>query len=134
MEAAEAIALVKGHIEHELLLRNEYLAAEKEILLHRKGAEELPSLRYEGTPHSNDLLGRACLDVRALKEHLARSGLDDTRYRRQERGFPSAVRAGDRNDLARGHVHGDALEHPQVPVSGFEVADPKHGHPRGRCG
>lgn len=32
MEAAEAIALVKGHIEHELLLRNEYLAAENEIL------------------------------------------------------------------------------------------------------
>ena len=32
MEHAEAIALVKGHIEHELLLRNEYLAAENEIL------------------------------------------------------------------------------------------------------
>ncbi len=35
MEAAEAIALVKGHVEHELLLRNEYLAAENEILRSR---------------------------------------------------------------------------------------------------
>jgi putative transposase len=35
MEATEAITLVKGHIEHELLLRNEYLAAENEILRSR---------------------------------------------------------------------------------------------------
>jgi hypothetical protein len=32
MECAEAIALVKGHIVRELLLRNEYLAAENKIL------------------------------------------------------------------------------------------------------
>jgi len=35
MEATEAIALVKGHVEHELLLRNEYLAAENQILRSR---------------------------------------------------------------------------------------------------
>ena len=35
METVEAIALVKGHIEHELLLRNEHLAAENEILRSR---------------------------------------------------------------------------------------------------
>ena len=33
MEAVEALALVAGHVGEELLLRNEYLAAENEILL-----------------------------------------------------------------------------------------------------
>jgi hypothetical protein len=32
MEAVEALALVTGKVEEELLLRNEYLAAENEIL------------------------------------------------------------------------------------------------------
>jgi hypothetical protein len=32
MEAVEALALVSGKVEQELLLRNEYLAAENEIL------------------------------------------------------------------------------------------------------
>ena len=32
MEAVEAFALVAGHVDEELLLRNEYLAAENEIL------------------------------------------------------------------------------------------------------
>ena len=33
MEAVEAFALFAGHVDEELLLRNEYLAAENEILL-----------------------------------------------------------------------------------------------------
>ena len=32
MEAVEALALVGGHVEEELLVRNEYLAAENKIL------------------------------------------------------------------------------------------------------
>jgi len=32
MEAVEALALVAGHVDEELLLRNEYLATENEIL------------------------------------------------------------------------------------------------------
>ena len=32
MESAEVLALVGGHVEEEILLRNEYLAAENEIL------------------------------------------------------------------------------------------------------
>jgi hypothetical protein len=32
MEAVEALALVGGDVDEELLLRNEYLAAENEIL------------------------------------------------------------------------------------------------------
>lgn len=32
MEMVEAMALVSGRIEEEILLRNEYLAAENEIL------------------------------------------------------------------------------------------------------
>lgn len=32
MKAIEALALVSGHVEEELLKRNEYLAAENEIL------------------------------------------------------------------------------------------------------
>ncbi len=32
MESAEVLALVGGHVEQEILLRNEYLAAENEIL------------------------------------------------------------------------------------------------------
>ncbi len=32
MEGVEALALVAGHVEEEVLLRNEYLAAEDEIL------------------------------------------------------------------------------------------------------
>jgi putative transposase len=32
MEAVEALALVTGKVEEEILLRNEYLAAENEIL------------------------------------------------------------------------------------------------------
>ena len=32
MEAAEVLAMVGGHVDEELLLRNEYLAAENEIL------------------------------------------------------------------------------------------------------
>ena len=43
MEAVEAIALVKGHVEHELLLRNEYLAAENEILRSRLEGLEVPA-------------------------------------------------------------------------------------------
>ena len=32
MEAVEALALVGGHVDEELLIRNEYLAAENKIL------------------------------------------------------------------------------------------------------
>ncbi len=32
MKAVEVLALVGGHVDEELLLRNEYLAAENEIL------------------------------------------------------------------------------------------------------
>ncbi len=32
MKAIEALALVSGHVDEELLIRNEYLAAENEIL------------------------------------------------------------------------------------------------------
>ncbi len=32
MEAVEALALVGGHVDEELLVRNEYLAAENRIL------------------------------------------------------------------------------------------------------
>jgi len=32
MEAAEVLAIVGGHVDEELLLRNEYLAAENEIM------------------------------------------------------------------------------------------------------
>ena len=32
MEPVEALALVGGHVNEELLIRNEYLAAENEIL------------------------------------------------------------------------------------------------------
>ena len=32
MEAVEALALVSGNVEQELLIRNEYLAAENEFL------------------------------------------------------------------------------------------------------
>ena len=32
MEAIEALALVGGHVDEDLVLRNEYLAAENEIL------------------------------------------------------------------------------------------------------
>ena len=32
MEATEVLAMVGGHVDEELLLRNEYLAAENEIL------------------------------------------------------------------------------------------------------
>jgi putative transposase len=32
MEAVEALAIVSGHVEEELLIRNEYLAAENQIL------------------------------------------------------------------------------------------------------
>ncbi len=56
MEAAEGIALIKGHVEHELLLRNEYLAAENEILRSR-------------------LQGRLLL-TKAEKVRLARIGKD----------------------------------------------------------
>ena len=37
MEAIEALALVGGHVDEELLLRNEYLAAENEILRSKLG-------------------------------------------------------------------------------------------------
>ena len=32
MEAVEALAIVSGHVEEELLIRNEYLATENQIL------------------------------------------------------------------------------------------------------
>ena len=32
MEAVEALAMISGHVEEELLTRNEYLAAENQIL------------------------------------------------------------------------------------------------------
>jgi hypothetical protein len=37
MEAVEALALVGGHVEEELLVRNEYLAAENKILKSKLG-------------------------------------------------------------------------------------------------
>ena len=42
MEAIEALALISGHVEEEFLIRNEYLAAENEILKSKlKGAIKL---------------------------------------------------------------------------------------------
>lgn len=56
MEAAEEIASVKGHVEHELLLRNEYLAAENEILRSRlegvwSAVQEYIAHHYGERPH-----------------------------------------------------------------------------------
>ena len=48
MEAVEALALVAGHVEEEVLLRNEYLAAVNEIrrnTRHSRGLRPLASLR-----------------------------------------------------------------------------------------
>ena len=56
MEAAEGIALVKGHVEHELLLRNEYLAAENEILRSRL---EVPLTQSPTYSDSCEALNRA---------------------------------------------------------------------------
>ena len=33
MKTEEALAMIGGHVDEELLLRNEYLAAENEILM-----------------------------------------------------------------------------------------------------
>ena len=44
MESAEVLALIGGHVEKEILLRNEYLAAENEIL----------KSKLEGRPRLND--------------------------------------------------------------------------------
>ena len=44
MEAVEAFSLVAGHVDEELLLRNEYLAAENEILLSKLSGRR-PQLR-----------------------------------------------------------------------------------------
>ncbi len=60
MEAVEAFALVAGHVEEEVLLRNEYLAAKNEILLntwHSRGLRPLASLRK--APDENQLLESA---------------------------------------------------------------------------
>ena len=35
MESSEVLAIIGGHVEEEILLRNEYLAAENEILKSR---------------------------------------------------------------------------------------------------
>ena len=46
MEAVEALALVAGHVDEELLLRNEYLAAENEILLSKLSDLRFPKTRF----------------------------------------------------------------------------------------
>ena len=38
MKAVEALSLIAGHVSDEILLRNEYLAAENEILRSKLGA------------------------------------------------------------------------------------------------
>ena len=37
MKAVEALAMVGGHVDKELLLRNEYLSAENQIMKSRLG-------------------------------------------------------------------------------------------------
>src|SRR5688572_4401843 len=43
MKAVEALSLIAGHVSKEILLRNEYLAAENEILRSKLGARVLLS-------------------------------------------------------------------------------------------
>jgi predicted GNAT family N-acyltransferase len=64
MEAVEALALVAGHVDEELLLRNEYLAAENEIL--RSKLSRRPQLT---NPERKSLakLGKQ-LGLKALKD------------------------------------------------------------------
>jgi transposase len=67
MEAVEAFALVAGHVDEELLLRNEYLAAENEIL-HSKLSGRLQLTNSERMRLAK--LGKR-LGLKALKEVAA---------------------------------------------------------------
>ena len=64
MESVEVLALVGGHVEEEILLRNEYLAAENEIL----------KSKLQGRPRFNDE-ERARLAT--LGKRLGRKALQD---------------------------------------------------------
>ena len=83
MEAVEALALVAGHVDEELLLRNEYLAAENEIL--RSKLSRRPQLT---NPERIRLakLGKR-LGLKALKDvaSISEAG-DDPRLVPQARG------------------------------------------------
>ena len=64
MESVEALALVGGHVEEEILLRNEYLAAENEIL----------KSKLQGRPRFND---EERVRLATLGKQLGRKALHD---------------------------------------------------------
>jgi hypothetical protein len=63
MKAIEALALVSGHVEEELLKRNEYLAAENEILRSKiKGRLRLDNTERIRLAKLGHELGRKALE------------------------------------------------------------------------
>ncbi|MBT4288433.1 MAG: transposase [Deltaproteobacteria bacterium] len=64
MEAVEALAIVSGHVEEELLIRNEYLAAENQIL---KSKLEKPVRFNDNERIKLSKIGKR-LGLKALKE------------------------------------------------------------------
>ena len=63
MKAVEALALVAGHVDEELLKRNEYLAAENEILRSKiKGRVRLDDTERVRLAKLGQALGRKALE------------------------------------------------------------------------
>jgi len=53
MEAVEALSLVSGHVDEELLIRNEYLVAENEILKSKLKKAGSPRKQRKNTVRKN---------------------------------------------------------------------------------
>jgi hypothetical protein len=119
-DALEPLALVRPRA-----LR---VAAEQQVVPHRHLGEELAPLRHLHDPALDDLHRRAAPERRAVERHRAGARPQDAGDRLQRRRLPGAVRADEGDDLAGGHLEGDAPERLDPAVRDLEPLDAQHRH------
>src|SRR5437588_4358091 len=102
------------------------VGTQQPVVLDRRAREHAPALGDVGHPHAGDAMGRLLLDALAGERDRTAHRLEQlghARHRLQRRGLARAVGADDRDDLALGHVEGDAVERPGRAVEDAQVLD-----------
>ena len=74
-----------------------------------------------------DGVGLQTINALAVQVDLAGSRLDHSRDGTHGGGFAGTVGANQRDHLAFGHFHRNAVQHLHLAVTGFQILDTQHG-------
>src|SRR5690606_34065680 len=101
------------------------VGAQQQVVLHRERPEYLPALGHLDDAERDALARRRRPDLAVLEADRARAALHP-RERAKERRLARAVRADERDELARAHLEVDALQRRDAPVARVEIPGRQH--------